>query len=202
MSVRPEVYGFSLDVLDRGIRSQSAEFLSDAISKLNDWEGHCSEAEIGAGQDVLRRAANEGFHWPDLEVESNAHVLAAVALSQINQEPVPTDSSSRNMLNVIGWARLIYRHVPEPGRRLLQIWIRGRPFFGKRIVTDWGFYGFLNRRQSIEMRTALLSWRDSGAEIDDSPDYTSEGCVEISNDVIQWLNITIDANADLFMFCL
>jgi hypothetical protein len=144
---------------------------------------------------TLRRAIFEGFPFADLEEENEAHVYAAIVLAQHDQELLRLNSDSWWMPTMWELVGVVHEQLAVPVRRCLVMFYRGRPLFGRRIKTDWSYYGYLNLRQLSELLTALENL-DRGV----LSTARTEWVVPLFDDLLTWLRTIQSAGRDLWFY--
>jgi hypothetical protein len=195
MSLRPEVFGFDIEKL-RSIRGCKDQAVLNQLLVEFDKRIHFRDESLTAlAKEALRRAIFEGLPFPDLEKENEAHVCAAVVLAEHDQELLPTGSNTWKMPTMWELVRVVHERLELPARRYLLVFYRGRPVFGRRIKTDWSYYGFLTLRQLGDLLVALEN-------VDRSVLSTAETewVIPLFDDLLEWLRTIQDARRDLWFY--
>jgi hypothetical protein len=193
MSLRPEISGFSLQRLFDILGSQDEAIIADLVGKMSFRGNPGKTAELDA---VLRRAIHERPRWPDLAIESETHVWAAVALAHHGQTHIGTDSNSWKMPAVWEFIHQWHLQVPEDGRKYLGIFTRGRGIFSRYIETSWSFYGYLALPELQQLLAALVKFQEA-----DPARRGQQFLYGFVDELVGWLT-RIEANKkDLWFHC-
>ena len=92
MSLRPEISGFSLDAMFGPIGTKDEDVLARILRPFDESVRSRNPGLLEKSREVLRRAIFEEVPWPDLDVEGEAHVMAAIVLARYGQT---TDQPAR-----------------------------------------------------------------------------------------------------------
>jgi hypothetical protein len=124
---------------------------------------------------IATRAILTGVPFAGLEVESQPHVDAALALVSVDQTLDGVSSNLWKMSPIWDLARRF------PG--LLRVFVDGRPIFGKQIKTNWSTYGFLDRAEVDELRREMAAAREKVAPSPGMPPLAAEEAERLHGDL-------------------
>ena len=201
MSLRREIFGFRLQALHELLGSGSTDAIAAVASALDDVagnEGTLDEVEAGqlrTAKQIVSRAITQGAPFPELDVETDAHVMAAVHLARHNQSWHDVGSNS--------WKMQAFWQLDEDAGdkwyttsdNLFRYFIHGRPLFGNRINTDWSYYAFLRLEEIRDLIAAIRELQRAHEEFA-QPDYVDGFVVAL----LAWLCGLADAKLDLWFF--
>jgi len=202
MSLRPEISGFRLDVLNavlgRGDDSQLPALVAelDAFTALDDPARRDRVVAIlrRAVQAPPRWAAPE--RWADVEAEGDDHVLAAQVLARHGQEHLETGSNVWNMTAFWTFIEERFASLPKPGRKYLAMFGAGRGLFARKVDAGWGYYGYL---ALPELQQLLASLREYRAAV--SAEEASDPGSRFADELVGWLGAIESAGLDLWFSC-
>jgi hypothetical protein len=195
MSLRPQVIGFDVQKLV-GIRASKDQAVLDRLFVEFDERVSFRDHSLTVlAKDTLRRAIFEGFPFADLQEENEAHVYAAIVLAQHDQELLRMDSDSWWMPTMWELVGVVHEQLAVPVRRYLLMFYRGRPLFGRRIKTDWSYYGYLTLRQLSELLPAL-----ENLDREVLSTARTEWVVPLFDDLLTWLRTIQSAGRDLWFY--
>ena len=196
MSLRPEISGFSLDAMFGPIGTKDEDVLARILQALDDSVRSRDPGLIERARDVLRRAIFEEVPWPDLEVEGEAHVMAAIVLARYGQTHLSTGSNVWKMPAFWSFIKGYHTRLEGDARKALFVFGRGRAIFGRRIETPWSYYGFLSLPQVQTLHAGLAKMRD------DDPGLCGDGFMGgFLDELIGWLAAVESSHQDLWFHC-
>jgi hypothetical protein len=147
-------------------------------------------------RDAIWRAIFEEVPCPDLEVEGEAHVVAAVVLARYGQTHMATGSNVWKMPAFWSFIKGYHHRLPGDARKALFVFGRGRAIFGRRIDTPWSYYGFLSLPQVRTLHAELSRLRD------EDPSLRGEAFMGgFLDELMRWLRIVESNNKDLWFYC-
>lgn len=189
MSLRPEISGFSLARLRALAGSRDAALLANLESRLAEGFESDDPDDERRIRRILEQAVMKGIPFPLLRTEEENHIHAVQLLATEGQEHLPTGS------NV--WKMEIFEELLEgvEGRllpetvRLLRFFVDGRPLLGRKIVTSWNYYAYLQSQEVQALHASLAEF------LKDSSDPTGEGFLE---EFQTWLEAIREEGRDLW----
>ncbi len=196
MSLRPQIYGFSLKMVkslfasaDNKALEQMNDNYEQILTELFSIEPEEREELREKGQTIIRRAVMEGAPFADLDCEKEVHVFAADAIVQYTDLKPVEDTSEWKMEAFWDLQSASMSKVNPEIAELLAIFEQGRPFFGNKIESDWSCYGYLTLEETEQLLGAINELRESKV-----PDYLSEFVAEF----IGWLEEIASTKLDLW----
>ena len=197
MSLRIELAGFKLDKMMKLFGSGDAKALkavTDRADKLldGDFDDEDEEREEFRQQfhAAAQRAINEGIPFAGLKKEDQHHVDLAALLAQYGQKLTGLNSSGWKMQYVFPDFRKAYgRRISNPAKTLWNYLEEGRPLFGKKIDTGWGYYSYLSLEEVRTLHQAL-----------ESLPKDPTGVEHFLSDMIGWLKQIQDKKLDLWLY--
>ena len=138
---------------------------------------------------VLNQAVMKEVPFRKLKSEEDGHVRAAVLLAGWNQEMLPTDSNIWKHGAFEELAETRGKELPKPARKILNVFLEGRPLFGKTSASDWSYYGYLTLEEVKLLRDGLQSF-PPGRPDDDITAFIPE--------LRSWLGTISDRELDLW----
>ena len=196
MSLRPVVSGFDLDAMLGLLGSGDEGRLARLTDEFDARVAFPDPAQAALARDALRRAVFEGARWPDLEVEGEPHVSAAVVLAHHGQAHLPTGSDVWKMPAFWDFIKAHHDRLPPEPRKYLFMFGRGRPLFGRRIDTPWSYYGFLTLPQTRALLASLTDLRASDPSLQ-GPQFLGG----FLDEFVSWLSSVSSAEKDLWFHC-
>ena len=196
MSLRPEISGFSLDAMFGPIGTKDEDVLARILRAFDESVHSRDSGLLEKSREVLRRAIFEEVPWPDLDVEGEAHVMAAIVLAQHGQDHRSTGSNVWKMPTFWSFIKGYYTRLEGDARKALFVFGRGRAIFGRRIDTPWSYYGFLSLPQVRTLHAGLAKMRE------DDPSLCGEGFMGgFLDELMGWLEVVVSAEQDLWFDC-
>ncbi len=197
MALRPEVYGFHLAELFNRFQSQDRALIADLESKLVQLaaESDLPSEFCDEYRTALRHAVDHGVPVPQLERETDAHVLLAIDLAKYRQELQPVGSNDWDMNAFFDFWETCQPLLSPAQQSLLRYWEVGRPLFGKKIETGWSYYGYLSRDEVIQTRRLLDALKNEHAAFAEE-DYLDGFLVAWD----EWLETIAAAGLDLWFW--
>lgn len=190
MALRPTVSGCRLDTMFQRLGSRDEAILAQLIDSFDEAVNLQAPSARAEAHEILRRAVFEGPRWPDLEVEGELHVMAAIVLAKHDQTHLATDSDFWKMPAVWDFVRDCHPRLSGDARKFVAMFGRGRALFGRKIDTPWSFYGFLTLKQVRTLRAGLLALHQDGQIQGDFCD-----------DLMRWLEAIESQEMDLWFYC-
>jgi hypothetical protein len=196
MSLRPVIAGFDLHAMLRLLGRGDIALLESLQQEFDDRATFDDPAQTLAAHEILRRAVFEGPRWPDLEVEGEPHVMAAIVLASHGQSHLKTGSDIGKMSAFWNFIKEHHARIPSEARKFLFMFGRGRALFGRRIETAWSYYGYLTQLQTQKLHQALIA-----LQADDPAFRGPEFMGGFLDDFIDWLARVEAAGKDLWFHC-
>jgi hypothetical protein len=196
MSLRPQIYGFSLKEVQSLFASADEKALEQInnnyeqiLTELFSIEPEEQENLRKEGKAVIHRSVMEGAPFADLDCENEVHVFVAeVIVRYTNLKPIE-DTGEWKMDAFWDLQSACASKVGSEIADLLAIFEQGRSFFGKKIESGWAYYGYL----TLEETEKLLGAINEPAKFE-VPDYLSEFVAEL----ISWLEEIISEKLDFW----
>ena len=199
MSLRPEICGFDCERFfkqlgsgDQGLIRSIQRNREHSDAGQHQERDETSRSMFDA---ALCRAVHDGVPFVDLDDEGPVHVRLAIELAWSSQELLRTESSSWKYQAFPSFFKDHSAELDPRGRSLLGCFLKGRPIFGKRIVTGWSYYGHLHRRDTLTLRDSIRSWLDRPLR-----ERTNAGSRAFAEDFVGWLDIIDSARCDLWFW--
>lgn len=195
MSLRPTISGFDLSKL-QSLFGRADAALIRAIQEereLRACDNPCMDDDRFRAKfdEAPSQAINRGIPFPELEAETDQHVVLAHLLSAHDQQFVDTDS---DMWNFSGFTQAVEsgKILSDDARHLhlLDHLVYGRPLFGRHFDTSWSFYGYMSRSEVALLRQSL---RPLTEEPTDMVEELLEG-------LIRWCDQLLAADKDLWCY--
>ena len=196
MSLRPEISGFSLNNMDALFGTKDEHLLTDLLCEFDKKITFRDPELTGQSHAILRRAIDERPRWPDLDMEGEPHVFAAIILAQHGQEHIKTDSNLWAMPSLWDFFRQHFSQIPSPGRKYLRMFFEGRGIFARNIETSWSFYGFLDHSELRMLLASLREFEDAEPAREGQP-FRSEFFGKFTG----WLTAIESNGKDLWFYC-
>jgi hypothetical protein len=192
MSLRPEIVGFKLAQLQslcgsgdraaiRNLKSRFAHVTPDSFDDDDEYHDLFHQA--------LERAIMKGVPFDDLQSETNSHIQLAILLGEYKQKFISTSSNSLKMRGFWEFQRKYPNALSSEANDLFGIFTEGRPLFGRKIQTDWSYYGYLSRDEVAFLEESLIEVKD----IDDA-------FQEFVNSVITIFSMILKRKCDLWFW--
>jgi hypothetical protein len=155
MSQQPEISGFRLAPLRSLLGSRDSAAAGAAAQDLDSLFLTDDPEVLEAAAETLHRAVEDGVPFPALDLEGEAHAVAAAALARHGQEHLGTGSRCWNQAAFMELHAAVGERLDPEAQRLLGIFLDGRPLFG-RAIDSWGaFYGYLSFDEAAALKRAL-----------------------------------------------
>jgi hypothetical protein len=198
MSMRPDIYGFKLESV-RGLFGSDNQETLKKISNLYQkmiFDAFGDEPDTLAkfreqGNAIIWRAIMEEAPFPDLDSENSIHVYAAKSIVDSTEPKSVGDS--------LDWHMQAFRDLRMDGEgkldpeivNLLRVFESGRPFFGRKIESDWNYYGYLTAKEVKQLAPAIDALSES-----QSANYMDGFHLALAD----WLDGILSQNLDLWFW--
>jgi hypothetical protein len=144
MSLRANFYTFEMKRLEQ-LLGRGGEPSAELVRQVQ--EAYPSDP-TGVAQ-KLRRALREQPPLPDLEVEDEAWVCVASTLAVHDPHRTYFSDFSWHATGLFKASELLRGLLSPQVMPLVDFLAWGRPLFGRRIVTDWGYYAWLSQVEAM-----------------------------------------------------
>ena len=198
MSLRPEISGFSLQKMFDVLGCKDEEVLRRVTDEFDSKVTFRNPSLKAEAHNVLRRAIfdYDGNRWPDLEVEGEPHVFAAIVLAAHGQELLKTESNHWKMPGIWDFIEQNYPQFSGEGRKYLKVFVEGRGIFGRKIKTYWSYYSFLQRSELDAALRTLTQFRDA-----DPARQGGQFHYGMLGRLLEWLTAIRSKQMDLWFYC-
>src|SRR4051794_21355823 len=159
MSVRLNLYGFSLSRMRRLFKSQDHEAVSRIRDRMANDRSHLRRDELQGVSEILEKAVMTGVPFAGLGVETHEHWLAADALARYDQEWLCTAASGYHASAVRDlWP--YGKHARPEIRAFLRGLVEGVPLFGQRLPSDGLVYAAISGEKLRSFEPGLADLRE------------------------------------------
>lgn len=157
MSIRINLSMFSLTKLQSLFGSgneAAAKLFCEKLWYLED-SGDLQPKDNRAAQQALKKALFEGTPITRVVTEGYGHVELAKLMAEYQQHPRVLDCDFKYFAVESFWQE--FRGIAqEPGRSLFDVFLKGRPLFGKKISPKLEVrYGYLTKKEVNSVTTSL-----------------------------------------------
>jgi hypothetical protein len=201
MSLRLNLYGFSLGQMRRLFRSQDERAARRICDRLAADHPHGPEEELRQVSKIIERAIMSGVPFTGLDAETNLHSVAACALAIDEQDWLATHASNYHATAVEALRRQYGRYArPEIKAFLRGLW-EGVPLFGRQPPSDGSAYAAISLEKLRSFQGGLVDLRDQivyrvGRKRDPSGD--DRAAAEFITEFCGWVDQIKEAEQDLW----
>ena len=194
MSLRPEISGFSLDAMFGPIGTKDEDVLARILRAFDASVHSRDPGLLEKSREVLRRAIFEEVPWPDLDVEGEAHVMAAI-VARHGQTHRSTGSNVWKMPTFWSFIKEYYMRLEGDARKALFVFGRGRAILG-------GDRHALELLRIPRAPPGPDAARRPGEDAEDDPSLCGEGFMGgFLDELMGWLEVVVSAEQDLWFDC-
>jgi hypothetical protein len=197
MSLRPEIYGFRIQKMLSLFGAKDEQLVKNLCRELDQTWKLPGPADYTLAYDTLRRAIFDESKelWPDLEMEREPHVCAAVTLAKHDQTWLDVGSGHWKMKAVFALVDEVIGELPVEIQPYLQVFGVGRLLFGPDLTTSWSFYGYLYHDELSALHEALVEFQNQHPEW--RGDQFAYG---VFDDFVGWLRQIQEKELDLWFY--
>lgn len=162
MSLRPHFSAFRVDVLREVIGSQSAEREASLIRHYDALVQPHDEDERGEAHALIGRLISGELESSPPVEESETLAYVMIALASFGQDPEASSTLFwEAFLGRVDEASRAGALATGTERQLARYLLRGRPYFGEEIASNWAYYAILFAPQLKDLLELIQSERFS-----------------------------------------
>lgn len=202
MSLRPEIFGFSLATMRSYFGSKNQAAIDHIASRLEPIAAEIEEEDEDEGKnyrkEVLKTAravVMEGVPVKGLDTEEDMHFGVATVLATYGQKPLDVQSNGWKMNAFWEFQREYGKKLAPHAQPLLDFLISGRPMLGSAMDIDWSYYAYLTHD---EVKALLAALRELQTK---EPALVGDGYLDgFVDTLIGWLAQIEERGFDLFHY--